>query len=290
MKKLFLGEYLIQKGLISEEDIYEALQLQNKRTPTIEMVALKLKFLTMKQVFVVLTEQAGSDLTFFEVCQRKGFLSREQCDEVLKKRELKKEHIGKLLVELKLIAKEDLQRELKEFLAIKEKYRAIQEILKTIPIFKGLNDVTLEHLAYIPEHLSFKEGDKVITEGDIAESFYCVTEGSLKVTKENPQVDGNEVYITTLSEGDIFGEASIFRSERRIAHITALCDTKLFKFERAPFLDFLVTFPKSTQSILITIIRKLLDKLDVTNQELAFERKEFIAQDGVNDLLDELFG
>ena len=63
---------------------------------------------------------------------------------------------------------------------------------------------------------------------------------------------------------------------------------RVVRLQISHFLN-LFLLPKSSQSILVFILRRLLFKLNTTNKEFAFEIRKFVGQDEVNSLLDDLF-
>ena len=68
-RKLFFGEYLIARGLVTEQDVLEALAEQKRLVQSFEKTALDYGFLSMKQVFSILTRQAASDLSFEQITE-----------------------------------------------------------------------------------------------------------------------------------------------------------------------------------------------------------------------------
>ena len=284
-KKLFFGEYLIKKGLINEEDILEALKYQKKNTPPFEKIACKLSLLTIKDIFQIFTLQAGSDLTVEEVALKQGYLTAEQIASIREKKEEMKPFLGEALIAMEKISPEVLQTELDAFNRIVKKYQEIREILKNIHFFRNLDENALEALAYIAKKQVVQEEERVISEGDRAECFYCVVSGFLRITKAPLRNGNREVYITMIGKNDVFGEAAIFEEEVRTANVTAESESVLLRFERDDFVAYLNHYPKAAYHIFIFIINRLLSKLNMTNRELAFERRDSVSQDEVDSLL-----
>lgn len=288
--KLFFGEYLIQRGLITEEDMVAALERQKKDTPAFEKLAIRLTFLTMKEVFEILTLQAESDLSFPEIAVRNGYMNTEQVLTVLNGIDEMRPTVGEILVKTKKVEKRTLAAELERFEELTRKYLDIQELLQHIQLFRHLDEHALRSLSYISEKMCYQPEERVVTEGEEADSFFAVASGFLRITKENPHGDGGEpIYIGNIGPNDVFGEASIFEEAKRTANVTADTETVLLKLRRQDFLHFIRDFPVASQGILIFIIKRLLNKLSMTNKELAYERQNFMKQQDVQSLLDELF-
>ncbi|KAA0258548.1 cyclic nucleotide-binding domain-containing protein [Deferribacter autotrophicus] len=75
----------------------------------------------------------------------------------------------------------------------------------------------------------FNKGDMIIKEGEKGDKLYIVVEGQVGVSKAITE----EVvfFLTTLSEGDFFGEMAILTSHPRSANVFAKTDTTLLSFD-----------------------------------------------------------
>ena len=70
------GMYLVENGVITCEEFFEALKLQVRSRPKLGAVAIKNRKLTCHQVFQVLEAQCDEPLEFFgELALRMGFLT-----------------------------------------------------------------------------------------------------------------------------------------------------------------------------------------------------------------------
>jgi len=156
-------------------------------------------------------------------------------------------------------------------------------------LFRRLDEPSLRSLSYIAEKQVFSAGQPVVVEGEPADCFYAVAEGYLRITKDNPHGDGEPIYIGNIGRNDVFGESAIFEEAVRNAHVGADTDTVLLRIGRRDFLQFLQDHPASSQSVLIFIIHRLLNKLSLTNKELAYERQHFMPQQDVESVLEEFF-
>ena len=288
-RKLFFGEYLINRDLVSEEQVLEALEAQRRRTPAFEKMALRLALLSMKDVFQILTAQAATDLSFPELAVRDGYLSADQAVFVLENIDRERPPLGDVMVELEMVGRRDMDAELERYQDHVRQYADIADLLARIEFFSRLDQRALRSLAYLAEKQTFAAGERVVSEGDPADCFYCVASGYLRITKENPHEGGEEVYLGNIGPNDVFGEASIFEEARRTAHVSVENDAVLLRIGRQEFLHFLKEHPAGAQSVLIFIIQRLLEKLSFTNKELAYERQNFLAQKDVESVIDEFF-
>lgn len=97
--------------------------------------------------------------------------------------------------------------------------------LKRIPIFQDVPDEELRVVTTFATSEEIPEGAVIVREGDFANHFMAIEEGTAKVTR-----DGQEV--GQLKDGDIFGEMGLLDKEKRSATIEATSRVRLIKIER----------------------------------------------------------
>ena len=97
--------------------------------------------------------------------------------------------------------------------------------LKRIPIFEGVPDDELRVITTFATTEEVPEGTAIVKEGDFANHFMAIEEGTARVLR-----DGQEV--GQLGPGDIFGEMGLLEKEKRSATIEATSRVKLIKIER----------------------------------------------------------
>jgi len=101
----------------------------------------------------------------------------------------------------------------------------ILEIYAEISLPKNkslLSKLTFEHVLEISEHcefLTFDHDEPIVNQGDLADKFYVITKGHVKVI--NIMDDGKEILIGYLHAGDYFGEVGLLQSHPRTATIRA---------------------------------------------------------------------
>src|SRR3954452_24417622 len=95
------------------------------------------------------------------------------------------------------------------------------DVIKQVPLFKGLSDRELKTLANNFTERSFNAGQELTSEGQGAAGFFVIESGEAAVT-----VDG-EVR-RKLGSGDYYGEVALIDGGRRTATITAISDGKSY--------------------------------------------------------------
>lgn len=164
----------------------------------------------------------------------------------------------------------------------KEKYLPT---LKKIPLFKYFDDEALGDFFSRAEVHSFTEGETIIHEGEASPYLYAVLEGSVNVTAR----DGTKtVFLSTIGEGSIFGEAGIFMNVKRTANVEGATDTVLLRNHRSQLMQFIKERPADGVKFLMIVVYTLLKKLRDTDMELAFERKSDVAQDEIDSMVREI--
>ena len=96
--------------------------------------------------------------------------------------------------------------------------------LKRIPIFEDVPDEDLTVVTTFASQDEVPEGAVIVKEGEFANEFMAIEEGTAKVTRGGEQIG-------TLGPGDIFGEIGLLEKERRMATVEATSRVKLIKIE-----------------------------------------------------------
>ena len=102
---------------------------------------------------------------------------------------------------------------------------------------------------------TFVEKDQVIfREGDPGEAVYLVESGSIGIFKT---VEGEEIQLATMKEGELFGEMAINDGSDRMAHAVALEDSVIVTLPRAGLEAMLA----KQEPLVKTLIQILADNL-----------------------------
>lgn len=166
----------------------------------------------------------------------------------------------------------------------KKTYREAFE--KTIA-FKYFASEALDLFFDSSEIHTYENEDAIIVEGSKSPYFYAVLKGMVNVTVH----DGDkEVYICSIGEGAIFGEAAIFAAVKRTASVKSSGQSAVLRIHRDALLSFIGKRPKDGVKFLMIIIFSLLRKLRDANQELAFERKFDVDQEDIDAMVRSIMG
>ncbi len=97
--------------------------------------------------------------------------------------------------------------------------------LKRISIFEDVPDEDLRVITTFATSDEVPEGTVIVREGDFANHFMAIEEGSARVMRGGEEIG-------QLSSGDIFGEMGLLEKEKRSATVEATSRVRLIKIER----------------------------------------------------------
>lgn len=90
---------------------------------------------------------------------------------------------------------------------------ALDSHLRSVPIFQNLSQEFLDYLRSKVELVDFMPGDVICKQGDVADSFYLIRLGFVKVSQDFP---GGEMVLSYLSRGSYFGEMGLLPAAFRV--------------------------------------------------------------------------
>jgi CRP-like cAMP-binding protein len=108
--------------------------------------------------------------------------------------------------------------------------------LSQVPLFEGLSDDDLEHLASWMEVEHIEAGSAMTREGRSAYEFFVLDEGRVRIEHDGATV-------ATLGPGDVLGELAILGEGRRKADAVAEVDTRAFAMFGTRFREMQLTWP-----------------------------------------------
>ena len=120
----------------------------------------------------------------------------------------------------------------------------------------------------------FSDGEVIISEGITSNNAYIVLRGRVRVTKK---LDRKTVVISTLKEGDIFGEMGLISKTVRSATVSALGDVEVEFIDKEKFDELLDTLPADIRTIIHALVHRLRSTTDMMiriGSELENTRKQ----------------
>ena len=162
----------------------------------------------------------------------------------------------------------------------------IRDRMSKTLLFKYVPHSLRDEILDASDILTCHEGDVVVKEGEPANHVFVVLQGQVSATVSDE--DGTDTYLSTIGEGEIFGEAGIFLKTSRTANIVSLGSSEVLRVERDILLGFIKQDPSVGIKVLMIVIYGLLKKLRESNQELAYERHGDVIQEDIDDLVASL--
>ncbi len=116
MKQKFFGQYLVEKKIITEEQLREALKLQKDKEKKFGEIAVSKKYLTEHQVNRIHYKQQKIDKLFGKLAVQMGYLSKQQVDEILNIQNELHLFLGEILISNGFTDESVIETELKKYL------------------------------------------------------------------------------------------------------------------------------------------------------------------------------
>lgn len=91
--------------------------------------------------------------------------------------------------------------------------------MKSIELFKGLNDSQLERLVAISRRESFNAGDVILRQDSPGDRMYIIAQGQVEISVLD--VKGKSRLAVYLGQGQVFGEVALLDYGSRSATVTA---------------------------------------------------------------------
>lgn len=113
----------------------------------------------------------------------------------------------------------------------------LSKILRQSPLFAGSTDDDIAAILHICKMREYERGEVIFDEGDLAQGFYIVAAGRVKVYKLSPE--GKERILHVVQPGGNFAEAAIFADGLYPASAEPLEKSTLIFFPKRDFLDLL---------------------------------------------------
>jgi serine/threonine protein kinase len=133
--------------------------------------------------------------------------------------------------------------------------------VKKLDFFQGFPDVEVWEIVRAATWQDYRDGEDIIREGELDDSFYIIVEGAVGVVK-------NAKSLRTLVTGDCFGEMGYLAKTTRTATIVAKGATRLMKLNSTVIgqvsLNCQVRFLK-------VFLRTLIHRLSITTQRMSEE-------------------
>jgi CRP-like cAMP-binding protein/Fe-S-cluster-containing hydrogenase component 2 len=122
----------------------------------------------------------------------------------------------------------------------KYRARALETHIKSVPVFASMPQEFIDYLRDRVQLIRYSPGEAIVRQGDVADAFYLVRLGFVKVSERHP---GGDVVLTYLGRGSYFGEMGLLGGGVRTATCTALDHVDVVRIAGEDFNLMLSRFP-----------------------------------------------
>lgn len=136
-----------------------------------------------------------------------------------------------------------------------EDWRDAQWLVRTLPVFAGLDAALLDSLANAIEWFALPGGQILFEAGDSSDGLYFVVSGSLGAYA--PGQFGHRRLVGRAMTGETVGEMALISGKPRTATVVALRDTELGRLPRAAFEELMLSHPQGLLRISQLIVQRL---------------------------------
>lgn len=143
--------------------------------------------------------------------------------------------------------------------------KKIHSILKSVTIFSGVDDKTLDMIFSQCEVIERKAGDILIEEDTEATQIFIILKGTIRIVLN---LKNEPLELVELGPGHCVGEASIIGIQKHCASAVIVKDTQVLVFPRHVLMDIYNNDKELFSLLILNIARELARRLYKTDQEL----------------------
>lgn len=154
------------------------------------------------------------------------------------------------------------------------------EVLHRMPLFRFLTYQELVRVMNLTEVQSFKDGDPVVSEGEHGDELFIVLRGQVRV-------HSGDTTLTTLDQGQHFGEMALVDKAPRSASVSSQGESRLIIMRRRHFFDIIRKDHDVAVKLLWSFLGVLTERLRNTSRELGDARERLTMQELSDQLLSD---
>ncbi|MDQ1471275.1 MAG: hypothetical protein QOJ99_2755, partial [Bryobacterales bacterium] len=124
--------------------------------------------------------------------------------------------------------------------------RALEDHLRTVPLFSSLSSDFIEQMAHKVELIRYSKGEVLCRQGEPARNFYLVRIGFVKMVEEHA---GGELVLAYQGKGGYFGEIGLIVRGTYAFTVTALDSVEVVRIGSEDFEEMMQRFPEIAFSL-----------------------------------------
>jgi diguanylate cyclase (GGDEF)-like protein len=134
------------------------------------------------------------------------------------------------------------------------------DFLKNIALFSTLSDEELSHFVKLLNPFEIPMKKTIFQEGDPGDKMYVVTKGKVGISVKIPE--NKELEIAEITEGNFFGEMSIFDNSPRSATCFTKEDSSLLSLSNEDFYNSIEENPQAAIKIMYKMVNIIAGRLN----------------------------
>ncbi len=150
------------------------------------------------------------------------------------------------------------------------------QLLKSIPLFIGMDDDELAAIAAIMDEIRFKPGQVIFNADQLGGTLYIIQAGQVELSIVDDE--GEKLVLEIMESGDFFGELSLLDGGNRSATATTTQRTDTLVLERHEFLDLMLQKPHMAQDVMVALAKRVRRTDNLLRQRVSRN---------VNEIVDE---
>jgi len=143
--------------------------------------------------------------------------------------------------------------------AVNNCFTNIEDFVKDISIFKGLNSEQIQKILNICSMKTYPKGHFICQEGDKSNELFIFINGQLKVVK-------GDAFLAYIAPFGLVGEIGVFTGKRRSASVVNTTESKVIKISKIELFQLLKYDQDLNNCILLNVINDLSNKLQKDNE------------------------
>lgn len=156
--------------------------------------------------------------------------------------------------------------------------RTLAQHLRQVTLFEDLPDAAIERLRTTADLVSFEPGNVIAAQDAVADAFYLVRGGNVKVAV---RAGTRDLAVTYLRKGDYAGEIALLLDDAWPFSLEALEYVELVKIPRATFQEVITEHPVVGQRLWDEAVRRLKQRGALSRNPLASQYLQMAMDTGL---------
>ncbi len=152
------------------------------------------------------------------------------------------------------------------------------ELLRQFSFLSPFSNGQLEYIAGVAPRVRFKAGESVFKIGDPSGAMYLILSGTMKIFRYDER--GEEITLSRLETGGVFGELALLSAEPRMASVSALTDSECLVIDRSLLLE---TVASASPEAILNLFAVLSNQIRSVNER---EFQELLSQRTLADQME----